>query len=184
LILTTTRPVVLASAGFSRHELFFVSAEANTAWPICEFILVRCRVGKIALRQSGAPMTLTFPLALKWISVASAVATPATMCMIRLNEIGDNPFRRLSVWSKVTAAWWLGLALSFFLSHFLLSPFGPILMIALVAAITGGWFELFFREGYWRGVWWAFGSLGILGIVVPLLAVGYSMLGPRWLGLL
>lgn len=129
-------------------------------------------------------MMLTLAVTLKWISIASIVATPATLSMIHLNEIGDDPFRNPAVWGKVAISWWLGLALSVVLTFSLLAPFGPILWVVLIAAMTGGIFELFFREGYWRSVWWAFGSLGILGIVVPLLVLGYSMLGPRWLGLL
>lgn len=129
-------------------------------------------------------MTLTLPIALEWISIGSAVATPATLCMIRLNEIGDNPFRSLAVWAKVAVGWWLGLALTMILMILGFIAFGPFMMVALASAITGGMFELFFREGYWRSVWWAFGSLGILGIVIPLLVEGYSMLGPRWLGVL
>lgn len=120
---------------------------------------------------------------LQWLSIATVVATPATLCMIRFNEIGDNPFRNPGVWYKVAIGWWVGLALSCALMV-LLAPFGPILLMGLVPAITGWLFDLFFHEGYWRSVWWAFGTMGILSIVIPLTVIGYSLVAPRFLGIL
>ena len=70
-------------------------------------------------------------LSFEWISIGSAVATPATLCMIRLNEIGDNPFRNLAVWAKVAVGWWLGLALTMILMILGFIALGPFMMVGM-----------------------------------------------------
>jgi len=117
-------------------------------------------------------------------SIGAVVATPATLVIIRLSENGDNPFKSFGTIVKIAAAWWLGVAIGSVLGHYVFFAFSPVFVLTVFPAVVGQIFNLFFGEGFWRGTWWAFWSLGLLA-TLPLLAfVAHFVLGRHGLGLL
>jgi len=109
-------------------------------------------------------MTLTLAGFLQTTTISAAVATPASLMIIRLSENGDNPFKSLVTIVKIAMARWLGIAITSSLANIVVLG-EPVTAIAAYCAVVGGFFHWFFDEGFWRGAWWAFGSLGVLAVL-------------------
>ena len=123
-------------------------------------------------------MFLSLARFLQTTTIGATVATSATLVIIRLSENGDNPFKSLVTMVKIAMAWWLGIAITSTVTQLLVVG-EPVTAIAAYCAVVGGLFNWFFDEGFWRGAWWAFGSLGLLATVffVAQLALGRYGLG-------